>query len=446
MENYYISGSILLGSIIIGLMLYFSLKKGSRSTVKALEQKLHDTGEENTRQQVKIEHTEKDLQKIDNDLISQREDNLKLTGHISELKNENKNLIEKLDSQKKEMEELQKKFTEAFENLANRIFDEKSHKFTRENRENLDSILKPLKEDIEKFKTKVDNINEKNRMTNTTLIEHIKNLENLNKQISEDASNLTKALKGDVKIQGNWGEVILERILEESGLRKGMEYITQGEGMKLTDEDGHRFQPDVLIKLPENKHLIVDSKVSLVHYERLAAKEDETGKLKELKQLITSVRTHIDGLFKKHYHDLKGLNSPDFVLLFLPIEGSFSVVLQNDAGIYQYALNKHIVIVSPSTLLATLRTIAFIWRQENQTRNAMEIARQGGTLYDAFVRMLEDLEKIGINLNRATGSYNDAVKRISTGKGNLLTRVENIKKLGAKANKQIPEKFNLDET
>ena len=245
-----------------------------------------------------------------------------------------------------------------------------------------------------------------------------------------------------MKVQGNWGEVILERILEESGLQKGIEYESQ---ISFIDEEGHRFQPDIVIKLPENKHIIVDSKVSLVNYEKLISADNEHQQRVFIKALNTSIKSHIDGLYKKHYHDLKGLNSPDFVLLFMPIEGSFAVVLQNDSSLFRFALDKHIVIVSPSTLLATLRTIAFIWRQENQTKNALEIARQSGNLYDAFVRMLEDLEKVGVNIERSNRSFQDAIKKLSTGKGNLISRVENIKKLGAKASKSIPEKFIEEE-
>ena len=359
----------------------------------------------------------------------------------SQLKTENKNLLEKLENQKNEIEEMQEKLTQAFENLANKIFEEKSEKFTEKNKININEILKPLKEKINEFEHKIEDTHKENLISHTSLIEQIKNLEKLNKQISDDASNLTKALKSDVKIQGNWGEVILERILEESGLQKGIEYIPQGEGMKLADEEGHRFQPDVIIKLPENKHVVVDSKVSLIHYEQYVSASEEKRREEALKKLNASIKAHIDGLFKKHYHDLKGLNSPDFVLLFMPIEGSFALALQHDNSLYKYALERHIVIVSPSTLLATLRTIAFIWRQENQTKNALEIARQSGNLYDAFVRMLEDLEKVGNNLEKASKSHQDVIKKLSTGRGNLISRVENIKKLGAKANKKISEKF-----
>jgi len=309
-----------------------------------------------------------------------------------------------------------------------------------------DEILNPLKEKIKDFEQKVVHADEKNRLSNASLIEQIKGLKDLNKKISDDANNLTKALKGDSKIQGNWGEVILERILEESGLRKGIEYEAQAKGMGLKSEEGSTSKPDFVIKLPENKHVIVDSKVSLVHYERMVSSETEEQREGYLKALNTSVKTHIDGLHKKHYQDLKGLNSPDFVMMFIPIEGVFAVIMQHDNTVYQYAYNKQVVIVSPSTLLATLRTIAFIWRQENQTKNALEIARQGGALLDKFNGFIDDLEKIDVNLKRTQGAYDDAVNKLSTGSGNLISRAKRIEALGAKAKKQIPEKFINEET
>jgi len=263
--------------------------------------------------------------------------------------------------------------------------------------------------------------------------------------MSDDANNLTKALKGESQIQGNWGEVILERILEESGLRKGIEYETQGRGMGLKSEEGNPSKPDFIIKLPENKHVIIDSKVSLINYERMVSSETDEQRQGYLKALNNSIKAQIDDLHKKNYQDLKGLNSPDFVMLFIPIEGVFAVVMQNDNTIYQYAYNKQIVIVSPSTLLATLRTIAFIWRQENQTKNALEIARQGGALLDKLNGFIDDLEKIDVNLKRTQNAYDDAVKKLSTGSGNLISRAKRIEALGAKAKKQIPEKFLQEE-
>ena len=424
MELLYLAVGILIGGVIIGSFLFS--KKG--------------------KQDAKAEILNSELQKTETELNTEREKNTNSHSEISRLDTVNLNLQEKLNDQKKELEELQAKFTDAFKNLANEILEEKTKKFTEQNKVNLDVILNPLKEKIKDFETKVEQTNEKNRMSHTSLVEQIKSLEQLNKKISDDANNLTKALKGESKIQGNWGEVILERILEESGLRKGIEYEAQAKGMGLKSEEGSTSKPDFVIKLPENKHVIVDSKVSLVHYERMVSAETEEQRQGYLKALNASIKSQIDDLHKKNYQDLKGLNSPDFVMLFVPIEGVFAVIMQHDNTIYQYAYDKQIVIVSPSTLLATLRTIAFIWRQENQTKNALEIARQGGALYDKFVGFITDLDDIGKNLDKSKDIYLNAVNKLSTGKGNLISRSENIKKLGAKAKKQIPEKFINEET
>jgi len=424
MELLYLAVGILIGGMIIGSFLFS--KKG--------------------KQDAKAEILNSELQKTETELNTEREKNTNSQSEISRLDTINLNLQEKLNDQKKEMEELQIKFTDAFKNLANEILEEKTKKFTEQNRANLDELLNPLKEKIKDFEQKVEHTDEKNRISNASLIEQIKGLKELNKKISDDANNLTKALKGDSKIQGNWGEVILERILEESGLRRGIEYEAQAKGMGLKSEEGSTSKPDFVIKLPENKHVIVDSKVSLIHYERMISSETEEQREGYLKALNNSVKSHIDDLHKKHYQDLKGLNSPDFVMMFIPIEGVFAVVMQHDNTIYQYAYNKQIVIVSPSTLLATLRTIAFIWRQENQTKNALEIARQGGALLDKFNGFIDDLEKIDVNLKRTQGAYDDAVKKLSTGSGNLISRAKRIEALGAKAKKQIPDKFINEET
>lgn len=421
MELLYLAIGMLIGGVIIGLFLFS--KKG--------------------KQDAKVELLNTELQKTETELSTEREKYTNSQSEISRLDTINLNLQEKLNDQKKEMEELQLKFTDAFKNLANEILEEKTKKFTEQNKANLDEILNPLKEKIKDFEQKVEQTDEKNRLSNASLIEQIKGLKELNKKISDDANNLTRALKGDVKMQGNWGEVILERILEESGLRKGIEYETQ---VSLIDDDGHRKQLDVKINLPEDKHVIVDSKVSLVHYERMVSSETEEQRKGYLKALNASIKSQIDDLHKKHYHDLKGLNSPDFVMLFMPIEGVFTVIMQHDNTIYQYAYNKQVVIVSPSTLLATLRTIAFIWRQENQTKNALEIARQGGALYDKFVGFISDLENIGKSIDKSKEIYSNAFNKLKTGKGNLIKKTEDLKVLGAKANKQIPEKFIHEET
>ncbi len=395
--------------------------------------------------EAKNEILEDSLSKNELELIEERERSLGLQAEFTKQETINLNLQEKLESQKKEIEELQKSFQDAFKNLANEILEEKTKKFTEQNRSNLDELLNPLKEKIRDFESKIEQSNEKNRISHTSLIEQIKGLKELNRRISDDAENLTKALKGDVKIQGNWGEVILERILEESGLRKGIEYETQGRGMGLKSEEGTPSKPDFIIKFPDNKHIIIDSKVSLIAYERLINSESEEQKKGYRRELERSIRSHIDDLHNKHYQTREGLNTPDYVFLFMPIEASFTIALHPDSSLFKYAFDKKVIIVGPSGLMAILRTIESIWRQDNQTKHAMEIARQSGNLYDAFVRLLEDLEKVGSNINRASNSYQDAVKKLSSGKGNLITRVENIKKLGAKTSKQIPEKFVKEE-
>ncbi|MEA2082516.1 MAG: DNA recombination protein RmuC [Elusimicrobiota bacterium] len=336
------------------------------------------------------------------------------------------------------VEETQKIFTDAFANLANRIFEEKSEKFTKQNKENLTELLNPLKNDIEKFKHRIEETDEKNRNSHTSLIQQIKSMEKLNKQISDEAGHLAKALKGDVKMQGNWGETILERLLEISGLVKGVEYIPQGEGQGLTGEDGKHLKPDFIIKLPDDRFIIVDAKVSLVSYEKLVNAETQEQKEEYLKELNSSIRAHIVNLESKHYQTAKGLNTPDFVLLFMPIEGGFSLSMQSDGSLFNFALEKKIVIVSPSTLHATLKTIEYIWKQDKQTKNAIEIARQSGALYDKFVGFLKDFDKVGKQLATTQKTYDEAHKKISSGKGNLISRAEKIRELGAGANKNIP--------
>jgi DNA recombination protein RmuC len=261
-------------------------------------------------------------------------------------------------------------------------------------------------------------------------------------KISDEANNLTKALKGDVKKQGNWGEVILERILERSGLTEGREYEKQ---VSVISENGLRFQPDVVIHLPDQKHIVVDSKVSLVAYERLVNIEPDKDRSAFVKEHLLSIRTHIKILSEKHYQNAQGFNSPDFVLLFVPIESSFSIAVQEDHDLFSYAWDNKVVIVSPSTLLATLRTIASIWQQENQTRNALEIARQSGALYDKFVSFIADIESIGRSIESTRKTYDQATNKLYIGAGNLVKRAENIKKLGAKTTKEMPADKLLEE-
>lgn len=349
-----------------------------------------------------------------------------------------KNLQLKLAEQQKEMEGLQEKFTTQFENLANKIFDEKGKKFADQNKINLGEILNPLREKISDFEKKVELTNTESIKNHSALREQLTNLKELNQQITKEASNLTRALKGDSKAQGNWGEYILESILEKSGLVKGREYFIQE---SLTSEDGKRLQPDVVIKLPDSKNLIIDSKVSLVAYERFMSADDETERSVQLKQHILSLRQHIKGLSEKNYQTLYSAASLDFILLFVPIEPAFSASVRYDVEIFNDAFEKNIVIVSPSTLIATLRTISSIWKQEFQNRNTVEIARQATALYEKFRGFTEDLIEMGNQLKRTQSSYEGAMNKLSTGKGNLVSSVEKIRLLGLKPTKTIDQRL-----
>ncbi|TDQ09561.1 DNA recombination protein RmuC [Pedobacter metabolipauper] len=344
--------------------------------------------------------------------------------------------------QNKYLADLQQKFKLEFENIANRVLDDKTARFTEQNRTNLDLILNPLKENIKAFEEKVDKVYKSESDERNILKGVISQLMDQSKQIQEDANNLTRALKGDSKKQGNWGEVILERILERSGLIKDREYRIQ---TNLNHSDGNRFQPDVIIDLPDDKQVIVDAKVSLTAYERLVSADTDEERELYLKQHLVSIKSHIQGLSGKNYHELYQINSPDFVLLFIPIESSFGIAVQQDAELFNYAWDRKVVIVSPSTLLATLRTIASIWKQERQNRNVLEIARLSGNMYDKFVGFLTDMESIGKNIKQSQDAYDRALNKLSTGAGNLSNTSEKIKKLGAKATKQIDTKF-LDNT
>jgi len=360
----------------------------------------------------------------------------------AQLETQNRNLEEKLTEQKAEIEKIQQRFTLEFQNIANKLLKENSSEFAQANQKRLDEILTPLKENIKAFEKKVEDKYDNELKERTSLIEQIKSLSDLNQQMRTDAQNLTKALKGDSKAQGNWGEFILEKILESSGLKKGEQYETQ---FATTNDEGARIYPDVLIKLPEDKHIVIDSKVSIVAYTNFMEAQTEEEQVACVKAHIASVKSHINGLSEKNYSHAKGINSPDFVLMFLPSEPSFSFTLQSDQSIYNYAWDRKIVLVSPTTLLATLRTISSVWKQENQTKNAIEIAKQSGALYDKFVGFLEDLNKIDKGLKSSQSAYDEAVKKLQFGSGNLVGRVEKLKVLGAKTTKNLPANFAEDD-
>ncbi len=375
-------------------------------------------------------------EKLTEELQNERNRNEILNKDIATEAANNKNLHENIEKQKIEFEELQKKFTTEFENIANKILKQNSQEFTQVNQRNIGEILNPLKEKIKTFEEKVENTYQKGIKDQTDLKAEIKKLTELNTKISEEANNLTNALKSDSKKQGNWGEMVLERVLERSGLVKGQEYDTQ---TSTRNEQGDLIRPDVIVKLPENKHIIVDSKVSLVAYEAFVNMDDPDNKNALLKQHVDSIKNHVKGLSEKNYQNATLFDTPDFVLLFMPMESAFSVAIQHDPDLFNFAWEKKIVIVSPTTLLATLRTIASIWKHEKQTQNALEIARQGGALYDKFVGFLKDLEDLGTQINRVSKTYDEAKNKLGEGRGNLIKQVETLKKLGAKASKSIPE-------
>jgi len=348
---------------------------------------------------------------------------------------------EKLADQKASLAETQEKFNKDFELIANKILEEKSIRFVEQNRTNLDLILNPLKENIKAFEEKVEKVYKAESDERNILKGVISELQIQSKLIQEDANNLTKALKGDSKKLGNWGEVILEKVLERSGLIRDQEYRIQASHISA---EGGRYQPDVVIDLPDEKHLIIDAKVSLVSYERSISAETEEEREGHIKGHLGSLKNHIQELSSKNYQDLYKINSPDFVLLFVPIESSFSIAVQKDAELFNFAWDRRVVIVSPSTLLATLRTIASIWKQERQNRNVMEIARLSGSMYDKFVGFITDMENIGKYLKNGQDAYDKALNKLAVGAGNLTNTSEKIKKLGAKATKQIDIKY-LDE-
>lgn len=346
------------------------------------------------------------------------------------------NLEARMNEKSEELQTLQEKFTKDFEIVANKILDEKSNKFTLQNKQNLDIILKPLQEKIQTFEKRVEETNKEAIDRTAGLREQIKNLSALNEQMSKEANNLTKALKGDSKMQGNWGELVLERVLEKSGLEKDREYFMQ---QSFTTAEGNRVLPDVVIHLPDRKKMVVDSKVSLRAYERFVNEEDADQRALHLKQHVVDLKRHVQQLSDKNYQDLYEIESPDFVLLFIPIEPAFAIAINTDNQLYNQAFEKNIVIVTPSTLLATLRTIDSMWNNEKQQQNAIEIARQAGGLYDKFHGLMADLTAVGKKMDDAKLGYSAAMNKLVEGNGNLITRVEKLKKMGAKAKKALPE-------
>ena len=412
--------------IFLGKMLFTAQSKSEKSD---LEERIN--GYLNQIEQLKFQI---------NQIVSEKETVQKekesLAIHLAKKENDFDNLLERNKEQKQEVEQLQEKFTKEFENLANKILEEKTVKFTEQNKENLKNILSPLQDRIQLFEKKVEDTHKESIDYHAALRQQILGLREMNEQMSKETINLTKALKGDSKMQGNWGELVLERVLEKSGLEKDREYFVQ---QSHTTEEGTRVFPDVIINLPDGKKMIIDSKVTLTAYERYINEEDDSLKNQHLKEHVVSINRHVEQLGNKNYQDLYQMESPDFVLLFIPIESAFAVALNEDTTLYNKAFEKNIVIVTPSTLLATLRTIDSMWTNQKQQENAIEIARQAGALYDKFEGFVGDLIKIGKKMDEAKVEYGAAMNKLTEGKGNLITSVEKLKKMGAKAKKSLPE-------
>lgn len=411
-----------------------SNKVNQAARISAIEVKAEEVNKQYVKQVEEYNNLRSDFKKISDTLnVSQ--------GRIVELEMENKYLKESLVKQKTELEEIGKKFTSEFKLLADQILEDKSKRFTEVNRENLDRILKPLGENLQLFQKQVQDVYEKESKERFSLGEKVKELSELNKTISQEAKNLTDALKGQAKTQGNWGEMILENILEKSGLKKGREYFVQE---SIRDTEGKRFQPDIIIAYPDNRKVVIDSKVSLVAYERYSSGSTRSEQEKALAEHIKSIRNHIDSLSSKNYPDLVG--SLDSVMMFVPIEPAYMVVMEADPEIWNYAYARRVLLISPSNLIAALKLIYNLWQREHQNRNAIEIAERGGQLYDKFVLFVENLKQIGESISKSQKSYEAALGQLSDGKANLIRQAQMLKELGAKAKKTLPEDLIRNDT
>lgn len=402
----------------------------------AFEGRLAAAAQENATLEERSRSKEASLVEAKAELGELRMANTSLSAELAGAEERTLSLDARIEEQKKEVVALQKKLTAEFETLATRVLDANSKKFAENNKESLDKLLVPLAEKITDFRARVDRTHDQSVKDRAELVAQLKTLGELNQKMSAEARNLTTALKGQTKTQGNWGELVLETVLEKSGLQEGREYRTQA---SFASEEGKRQQPDVLINLPEGKHLVIDAKVSLVAYERCVNEDDDAKREAALKEHIQSVKNHVLELSKKRYDALYEIQSPDFTLMFIPIEPAFVLAIQAEDTLFDYAFRQNVVIVTPSTLLATLRTVANIWRQEKQTRNAIDIAEKSGLLYDKFVGFFDDMQKIGDQIGRSQLAYESAMNKLSAGRGNLVSQVQRLKELGAKAKKALPQ-------
>jgi DNA recombination protein RmuC len=426
------TSGLILGLIILGLII------SRHRQQQAFDQQLHQQKEQQSQQRIADMQVEINrLAALQSELNQSRE-------QLAALRAQSQQQLHAADEKLQLLTDARKSLTQEFELLSQKIFEEKARIFTESSQLSMDNTLKPLREQLGDFRKRVDEVYDKENRERAVLANELQQLKQLNQQMSEDAVNLTRALKGDNKTQGNWGEVILERVLEESGLHKGREYETQASFKDSRDEGKQRLQPDVIVHLPEGKDIVIDAKVSLLHYERYCSSIDDAERQAALRQHVTSLRQHIQLLAGKKYDDLDNLRSLDFVLLFVPVEAAFMAALEADSQLFREAYDKNIIIVSPTTLLATLRTIHSIWRYERQNRNADEIALEAGRLHDQFVLVLESLQEIDRHLIKAREAYDATVGRIRDKRGNLVGRIAKLEKLGAKARKQLPADFIAD--
>lgn len=436
--------ALTIGFVVAWLIQHFRAKaarapKPEEVEAEAVEREA--SARENARFEQKVESLEASLASERQQLKESRDENSALTRKLAAAGERAAHLEKDLAERNEEMERIQKKMTADFELLANRIFEEKSKSFTERSKESIDKLLSPLGQRISDFRERVEKTHEQSVKDRAALVEQLRSLGELNTRMSEEARNLTTALKGQTKTQGNWGEMVLQTVLEKSGLVENREYVVQD---SVRDEAGKLYYPDVVINLPDGKKLVIDSKVSLLAYEQAVNADDEDRRATALKEHATSVKAHVSELGKKRYDTLYSIQSPDFVLMFVPIEAAFSMALQHDEQIFDVAFRQNVVIVTPTTLLATLRTVANIWRQEKQAKNAIKIAEKSGALYDKFVRFIEDMNGIGQRIDQTNAAYRAAMNKLSDGTGNLVRRVEELKKLGAAAKKSLPENLQSE--
>lgn len=422
-----------IAAFLAGLVVAFLALKGKQGN---LQQQANQAAVAQGVLEGQLRQKQQEEEQLKSLLREAQTETLELTNALTKTETDYEHLKARLQEQNRELEGLREKFLQQFQSISNQVLMHNAEHFNKSSSENLERILSPLKDRIKEFEAKVEQTYEKSLKDSISLKEQITQLAKLNQQMSQDAINLTKALKGESKTQGNWGEYLLESLLEKSGLRKGVHF--EREEVR-QNEDNKTYRPDVIIRLPEGKHLIIDSKLSLVAYEAFCSCEDEQEQEVYLRSHINSIRTHFTDLSRKDYHRLNGINSPDFVLMYIPLEPAFSLALQHDHALFTDAFDRNIVLVTTSTLLATLRTVAGVWRQEDQKRNVIRIAEESGKLYDKFVGFVDDLKTIGKHLENSQSTYNAAMNKLTDGRGNLIRRVEILRELGAKTSKTLDD-------